>query len=159
MGVAHLALDFRARHQGGDRIDHQYVDRVGAHQCVDNFQRLLAGVGLRNDQLVGVDAERLGIDRVERMFRVNKGRRAARLLRFGNDVQRERGLARTFRSVYLDHASLWQSPDAKRDIQSETAGGDGFYFQRLALAQLHRRALAEGAVDLRQCGVERLLPV
>ena len=159
MGVAHFAFNFRTWDQGGDRIDHQYVDRVGTDQCVDNFQRLFTGVGLRDDQLVGIDAQCLGIDGVQRMFRVDKSRCAAIFLGFGNDVQSERGLARTFRSVNLDHASLWQSPDAKRDIQSETTSRNGFDFESLALAQLHRRALAEGAVDLRQCGVERLLPV
>ena len=56
MAVAHLALDLGPRHQRRDRVDHQHVDRVGAHQRVDDLERLLAGVGLRHDQLVDVDA-------------------------------------------------------------------------------------------------------
>jgi hypothetical protein len=57
MAVAHLALDLGARHQRGDRIDDEHVDRVRAHQRVGDLQRLLAGVGLRDDQVVDVDAE------------------------------------------------------------------------------------------------------
>src|SRR3546814_15034766 len=60
MAVAHLALDLRARHERRDRIDHEHVDRIRADQSIDNFERLLAGIGLRDDQLVDVDAQLLG---------------------------------------------------------------------------------------------------
>ena len=44
--VAHLAFKLGARHESGHRVDHQHVDRAGAHQRVGDFQRLLAGVRL-----------------------------------------------------------------------------------------------------------------
>jgi hypothetical protein len=97
VAVAHLAFDFGAGHQRGDRVDHQHVDRVGTDQRVGDFQRLFAGIGLRDDQLVDVDAQLLGIDRIERVFGVDESGGAAVLLRFGDDVQRQRGLARAFR--------------------------------------------------------------
>ena len=159
MAVAHLALDLGARHQSGDRIDDQDVDRVGADQSVGDLQRLLAGVGLRDDQIVDVDAELAGVDRVERMLGVDEGGDAAGLLRLGDRVQRQRGLARAFRPVDLDHPAARQAADAERDVEPERAGRDGLDLDRLARAQPHRAALAEGAVDLRQRGVERLLLV
>src|ERR1700722_3795983 len=49
------------------------IDRAGAHQRVANFQRLLAGVGLRDQEFVDIDAELAGIDRIKRMFGIDEG--------------------------------------------------------------------------------------
>ena len=157
MRIAHLALDLGARHQGGDRIDDQDVDRVGADQGVGDLQRLLAGIGLRDDQIVDVDAQLPGVDRVERMLGVDEGGDAARLLRLGDGVKRQRGLARAFRPVDLDDAAARQAAYAERDVEAERAGGDGLDLDRLARSEPHRAALAERAVDLRERRIERLL--
>jgi len=58
--VAHLAFELGARHQRGNRIDHQHVDGARAHQGVADFQRLLPGIGLRDQEIVHVDAELCG---------------------------------------------------------------------------------------------------
>ena len=76
-----------------DRVDDQDVDGAGAHQRVADLERLLAGVGLRDQQVFQIDAELAGIDRVERMFGIDEGADAALLLRFGDRVQRQRRLA------------------------------------------------------------------
>jgi hypothetical protein len=129
------------------------------HQRVDDLERLLASVGLRDDQLVNVDAELPGIDGVERVLGIDEGDRTAALLRFGQHVQRQRGLARAFRSVNLDHPAARQATDAQGDVEPERPGRDRLDLHRFLLAQLHRRALAECAVDLRERGLERLLTV
>src|SRR3546814_4172770 len=69
VAVAHFAFDFGARNERGDRVDDEHVDRVRTHERVDDLERLFAGVGLRHDQFVDVDAKLAGIDRIERMFR------------------------------------------------------------------------------------------
>ena len=52
VGVAHLALDLRARHQGRHRVDHQvHVDGAAAHQHLGDLQGLLAVVRLRHQQV------------------------------------------------------------------------------------------------------------
>ena len=48
------------------------TDRAGAHQHIGDFQRLLAGIGLRHQQIIDVDAELVGIGRVERMLGVDE---------------------------------------------------------------------------------------
>ncbi len=111
MAVAHFALDLGARHQGGDRIDDEHIDRVRPHQRVDDFERLLAGVGLRDDEVVDIDAELLGIAGVERVFGIDEGGGAANLLRLGDDMQRQRRLARAFGTIDFDHAAAWQAAD------------------------------------------------
>ena len=123
--IAHLAFDFGARRQRRDRIDDQHVDRAGAHQRVGDLQRLLAGIGLRDQQVVEIDAELAGIDRIERMLGVDEGADAALLLGLGDGVQRQRRLAGGFRPVDLDDAAARQAADAERDVEAERAGRDG----------------------------------
>ena len=95
--IAHLALEFGARHKGRHRIDDQNVDGAGAHQRVGDLERLFAGVGLGDQQIADVDAQLLRIAGVERVLGVDEGAGAALLLRFGQHVQRQRRLARAFR--------------------------------------------------------------
>ena len=59
--VAHLAFDLGLGRERGDRVDDDDVDRARAHQHVGDLERLLAGVGLRDQQLVDVDAELLRV--------------------------------------------------------------------------------------------------
>ena len=41
----------------GDRVDGDDVERAGADQQLGDLERLLAGVGLRDEQVVDVDAD------------------------------------------------------------------------------------------------------
>jgi hypothetical protein len=80
--VAHLALDLGLGRQRRDRVDHHDVHRAGAHQHVGDLERLLAGVGLRHQQVVHVHAELLGVARVERVLGVHERAGAAVLWQF-----------------------------------------------------------------------------
>ena len=93
MAIAHFAFQFRARHQGGDGIHHQHINRAGTHQRIRNLKRLFAGIGLADQQIIHIHAKLPGIAGVERVFRVHKGAGAAALLRFRNHMQSERGFA------------------------------------------------------------------
>ena len=158
MAVAHLAFQLGARHQGGDAVDHQHVDRAGAHQRVGDLQRLLAGVRLADQQVVHVHAELAGVAGIQRVLGVDEGAGAAALLRLGDGVQRQRGLAGAFRAVDLDDAPARQPADAERQVEPERAGRD--HLDLLVAgrgAHAHDGALAEGPLDLRERGVERLV--
>ena len=145
--------------QRRDRVDDDDRDRAGADQRLGDLQRLLAGVGLGDQELVDVDAELLGVDRVERVLGVDEGADAALALLLGDDVQRERGLARALGPVDLDDPALGQAADAERDVEADRAGRDRLDVERGRRAEPHDRALAEAALDLRQRGFERLLLV
>src|SRR5690348_1768138 len=156
VGVAHLALDFRLRRQRSDRVDHDHVDRARAHQHVGDFQRLLAGVRLRYQQVVDLDAELLGIGRIERMLGVDERRGAAGTLATGDRLQGHGGLAGRLRPVDLDYAAARQTADTEGDVQPQRSGGnrlDGFVD---AIAHAHDGALAELLFDLAEGGGERL---
>src|SRR5689334_17374659 len=89
------------------------------------------------------------------MFGIDEGTDAALLLRLGEAVQRERGLAGGFRPVDFHNATARQSTDAERDVEPERAGRDRLDLHRLVvLAELHDRALAEGALDLAERGIK-----
>ena len=154
---AHLAFDFRAGYQRSHRIDHQNIDRAGADQRIGDLERLLTCIGLGDQQVVQLDAELAGIDRVERMLGIDEAADTALLLGLGDRVQGQRGLAGGFRPVDLDHAALRKPTNAKRDVEAERAGGDRLDFDGLlVLAKPHDRALAEGALDLGERGVQSL---
>src|SRR5947209_6323286 len=81
--ITHVALDLRARHEGRDRVDHQHVERAGAYERVGDLECLLAVVGLRDEQILGLDAELAGVVDVERVLRVDEGGDAAPPLALG----------------------------------------------------------------------------
>ena len=160
MAVAHLAFEFGFRDEGGDTVDHHHVDRARAHQRVGDLEGLFAGIGLGDQKLVDIDAQLSGVAGIEGVFRVDEGADPAFLLGFGNAVKRERGLARAFRPVDLDDPAFGQAADAKGQIKAEGSGGNRLDINgRAPGAQLHHRAFAEGAFDLPDRGVQRLLPI
>ena len=120
--VAHLAFDFGLRHERRDRVDDDDVDAARADQHLDDFERLLAVVGLRDEQVVEVDAQLLRVGGVERVLGVDERRHAAQLLRFGDDLQRERRLARRLRPEDFDDAAARHAADAERVVDADGAG-------------------------------------
>ena len=123
-----------------------------AHQRIGDFQSLLAGVRLRDQEIFKIDAELAGIDRIQRMFGIDEGADATLLLGFGNGLQRQCRLAGAFRSIDFDHAPLGQSTDSQRDIEAERSRRNGFDFDNAVFStELHDRSLAERAFDLGEC--------
>ena len=122
MRIAHVAFNFRLRGERSDRVHHHHVKRAGAHQRIGDFQRLFAGVRLGDVEVVGIDAEFTRVNRVKGVFGVNKGCRAARFLRFGDDLQGQRGFTRRFRAVDFDNPATRQTADAEGNVEAERAG-------------------------------------
>ena len=60
-GVADLAVEFLLGDQGGDGVEHDDVEGVGADEGFADVQGFLAGAGLGDEQVVDVDAELAGI--------------------------------------------------------------------------------------------------
>ena len=148
--IAHLPFEFRLGHQRGHRVHHHHIHAAGADQRFRNFQRLLAIVRLRNQQIVHIHAQLSRVHRIERVLGVDKRRLAAQLLRFGDHVQRHSGLAARFRAVNLNHASARKAADAQRRINRQTAAGNyADRHQHIATAQPHDGAFAVRLFDLR----------
>ena len=155
--VAHFALELGLGRERSDRVDDDQIDRAGTGERVHDLERLLAGVGLGDQQFLQVDAELLGVLDVERVFGIDKGAGAAELLHFGDDLQRQRGFARRLRAVDLDHTAAWQTANAQRNVQPQRAGRhDLDVLDDLAGAQLHDGAFAELLFNLQQRGLQGL---
>ena len=156
--IAHFAFELGPGRERSDRIHHHDIDAAGAHQRVGDFEGLFTGVGLRDQELIDVDAQFLGIAGIERVFRIHIGGNAAFLLDLGHHVQGQGRLAGGFRTIDLDHPPTGETTDAERDVEPERARRDRIGIHRpFALAQLHDRALAEGAIDLGKRRLERAL--
>src|SRR5262249_48731137 len=155
--IAHVAVDFGFRHQRRHRVDHDDVDAVGADKDFDDFECLLTVVGLRDEEVVEIDAQFLRVDRVERMFRVHECRDATKFLRFRDDLQRQRRLARGFRTEDFDDAAAWHAADTQRIVDADRTGRNGIdRLNRAFFAEAHDRALAELLFDLADSQFDRL---
>ena len=93
MRVAHFTFDFSLGRERCDRVDHDQVHRPRADDHVAYFQCLLSRGGLGYQQFIRVHAQRLGVDRVERMLSIDERAGTAALLRLGNRLQGQRGLS------------------------------------------------------------------
>ena len=159
VAVAHLALDLGLRRQGRDRVDRDDVERAGAHEQLGDLERLLAGVGLRDEQVVDVDADLARVLRVHRVLGVDEGADAAAALGLGDHVVDERRLARALRPEDLDDAAARQPADAEGDVEHERPRRDRADLHLGLVAHLHDRALSELSLDLPEGDVESFLAV
>ena len=75
-------------------VDDDDVDRARPDQRIGDFERLLAVVGLRYEQVVDVHAQFLCVEAVESVLGVDERRDAAGFLRLGDGVDRQGRLTR-----------------------------------------------------------------
>ena len=132
------------------------VDAAGADERLGDLERLLAGVGLADEQLVDVDAAGAGVAGIERVLDVDEGGDAALALGLGDDVLADRGLARRLRAEDLGDPAARDAADAEGEVERDRAGRDGVDVLALARAELHDRAAPELLLDRGQGGVDRL---
>src|SRR5581483_11696398 len=102
VAVTHLALDLGARHERGDRVDDDHVDRAGPDQRLGDLERLFAGVRLADVEVLDVDAALGSVLGVERVLGVDERGDAAGALSLGDDVLHQRRLTGRLRTVDLD---------------------------------------------------------
>ncbi len=141
--VAHLAFELGFGHQRRHGVHNQDVDHVRRHQGVRDLQRLLPAIRLRDQQAVDVDTQFLRVSRIERVFGIDKRRRAAGLLRFGDHVQSKRRLAGGFRPENLDYAPARESAHPERSVERNGAGRDHAHRLRIPRPELQHGAFAE----------------
>jgi len=84
MGLAHLAVSSALAQT--PRVQHQHVDGAAPDQS-PVIPGLLARVGLRNQQIVHIDAQLLGVAGVQGVLGVHKSRQTTQPLRLGDDLQ------------------------------------------------------------------------
>ena len=123
--IAHVALKLRLGNQRGNGVDNDNIYRAAPHERLRNIERLFAAVGLRDIELVHLNAKAFGINRIERMFRIDKHAHALILLRLRNYVERKGGLTGGLRAIDLNDPSARHAAYAQRRIKLDAAGGNG----------------------------------
>jgi len=159
VAVPHLPLDLGLRRQRRDRVDRDDVESAGADQELGDLERLLAGVRLRDEQVVDVDADPLRVRGIHRMLGVDEGADAPTTLRLGDHVVDESGLARRLRAEDLDDPAAREAADPEREVERERPGRDGADRDCRRVVHPHHGALAEGALDLAERGIQCLLAI
>ena len=158
--VAHLALDLGLGRERRDRVDGDDVEGAAAHQHLGDLEGLLAVVGLRDQEVVDVDADGLGVQRVHGVLGVDEGGLAAEALGLGDEVVHEGGLAGRLGAVDLDDAAARDAAHSERDVESERACRHALQVvAHRMVAHAHDAALAELALDLGHGCVEGLVLV
>ncbi len=69
--VTDLALDLGTWSQGGNRVDDDGVDGTGAHKHIDDLERLLARIGLGNEDLIDINTDARGIGGIKRVLGID----------------------------------------------------------------------------------------
>ena len=95
-----------------------------AIRCAGDFERLLAVIRLRHQQIVDIHAQLAGVGRIERVLHVDERRHAALLLRLGDHLQRDGRFAGRLRPEDLVDAAAREAADAQRGVQRNRAGRD-----------------------------------
>src|SRR5712692_963930 len=139
--IAHLALDLGARHECRDGVNDDEVHGARAHEGVGDLKGLLAVVGLRDEELVDIDAADPRPRGVERVLGIYERRRPAALLDGSDGVQRQSRLARGLGAIDLDHPAARVPADAERQIERDGTARDRVAALAARGAELHDRAL------------------
>src|SRR5215213_2265217 len=156
MRVAHLSLDLSPRYEGSHRVYNYDVQGTGADESIHYLQGLFAVIRLGKVEVLEVNADSLGVGRVEGVLGVDKGGEASCFLRLGDDVQGEGRLAARLGTEDLDDATPWDAANAEGEVQSQGTGRDAVDLLPLLVAHAHDRTLPELPLYLGDCGVYSL---
>ena len=154
MRIADLSLEFLARHQRRDRVDHDHIDRVALDEHLSDLHRLFTTARLAHEQRMELHTELLAPARVKRMLRIDDRRDTARLLCLGAHVQGNGGLTARLRAKDLDDPPAWQADPTEGQVHRKRARTDPLDLQLRLAPQRHDRSLAKLLFNLLQCGLQ-----
>ena len=92
MLIAHVAFDLSLRSKGRDRINNNHIQGTGTNKHVGNFESLFAGIGLRNQQFIDIDADGTGVGGIHGMLGIDVGTDATVALCLGHHMDSKSGL-------------------------------------------------------------------
>ena len=148
MGVTHLPLNFRFGDHGRDGVHNNDVNGLCAHQGLGDFHGLFAGIRLGYQQIVDINAQSLGVYRVQGVLHIDKGGLSPCLLGLRHHMEGDGGLAGGLRPEYLDDSAPGQSAHPQGHVQGQGAGGDAGHVHLHGFAQAHDGTLAKLFFDL-----------
>ena len=127
MRVAHLSLDLSPRHEGCDRVYDDDVEGARADEGIRYLEGLFAVIWLGEVEVLQVDADSLGVGRVEGVLGIDESGEASCLLRLGDYVQGEGSLTARLWTEDLYDATPWEATNAEGEVEGQGAGRDAGY--------------------------------
>src|SRR5215212_4539498 len=156
MRVAHLSLDLSPGYEGGHRVYDDDVEGAASDERIRYLQGLFAVVRLGEVEVLEVDADGLGVGRVDGVLGVDEGGQTPCLLGLGNHVQGEGRLAAGLGTEDLDDATPWEATDAEGEVECQGAGRNGSDLRAVLVAHAHDRTLPELPLYLGDGGIYSL---
>ena len=158
VGIAHIAVNLCLRYQCGDGVNDYDIDSSGPDHGLRDLQCLLAAVRLGNIEVVDVDADILGIDRIQCVLSINESRNSAPLLHFSDHVERHCCLTGRLRSVDLNDPALGNAAQSESNVKAQGSCGDRLNIHlNGGISELHNSSLTVLFLDLQECCVQCLL--
>src|SRR5262245_59251107 len=153
--ITDYAFQFGPRHEGGDGIDDNHINRVAFDQHFGDLHGFFAIVGLADEQGFELDSELFAPAWIEGVLGVDNGGDSAGFLGLSGDMQGEGRFAARFGAEDLDDAAAGDALTTEGDVEREAAGGNARNGERAIAAQRHDRPLAELFFDLLEGGFQR----
>src|SRR5215211_3916920 len=156
MRVSHLSLDLSPRYKGSDGVYNDDVEGAGADEGIRYLQGLFAVIRLGKVEVLEVNADSLGVGRVEGVLGVDESSEAPCFLCLGDDVQGEGRLAARLGTEDLDDPASGDAANAEGEVEGQGAGRNGGDALALFVAHAHDRTLPELPLNLGDGGVYSL---
>ena len=155
MGISHVPFDFGTGDEGGDGIDDDDIDGVGADEGFADFESLFTGIRLADEEVFEADAQVARVGGVHGVLDIDVGGGAAGLLGFGHDVLCERALAGGFGAEDFGDPAARDAADAEGNIECEGARGDALRHRGGAFTEADDGARAVLLFDLTEGQFQR----
>jgi len=123
-GVADFAVEFLAGDEGGDGIQDDDFEGIGADEGFADAQGFLTGAGLGDEEFVHIHAEAAGVTGIESMFDVDEGGEPTGFLGLSDGGEGKGGFTGGFRAVDFDNPAPGEAADPEGLVDEEVAGGD-----------------------------------
>ena len=125
------------------------IDRAAPDERLRDLQGLLAGIGLRDEQVLDADAELSRVAHVERMLGVDERGAPSLRLHLRDGVEAQGGLPAALRAVDLDDAAARIAAASEREVEADRAGLDhrDGRVDVLRVSEAHDGALTELLFD------------
>jgi hypothetical protein len=117
--VSHLALYLSPGYEGSHRVYDHDVQGTASDEGIGYLQGLFAVIRLGEVEVLEVNADSLGVGRVDGVLGVDEGGEASRSLRLGDDVQGEGRLAARLGTEDLNDATPGEATNAEGDVEGQ----------------------------------------
>ena len=144
MTVSHIPFDLLLWNKCSYRVNDNNINRPWTYHCLCNLKGLISTVRLWNIEFIDIYSDILCVYRIQCMLCIDKSGNSASLLNLRNHVKCDSCLTTWFRTINLNHTSLWHTAKSKCQIKTQTSGRNCLYsYMRPWFSQPHHCTLTK----------------